>query len=62
MPRPDFCSCHETDCPTCYPETSHKERCVYCNNCGDCVVCEPDHYCSDCGDCRWSCGCGDERE
>jgi len=34
---------------------SANENCEYCDACGDCIVCKPDHYCEVCGDCRWHC-------
>jgi hypothetical protein len=36
---------------------------AFCEQCGDCIVCEPDHYCDVCKGCRWACGgCEEEQE
>lgn len=34
----------------------------YCEQCGDCVVCDPEHYCSKCGACDWACECDERSE
>lgn len=36
------------------------EQHEYCDRCGDCVHCDPDHYCPLCGDCFWRCKCEEE--
>lgn len=33
----------------------------YCEQCGDCIVCDTDHYCW-CGRCEWECDMDHEQE
>lgn len=32
----------------------------YCEKCGDCILCDPEHYCPDCKECAWDCKCEDK--
>ena len=33
----------------------------YCDNCGDCTVCDVEHYCVTCGRCQWDCDAKTEK-
>jgi hypothetical protein len=37
-------------------------RHVFCETCGECITCEPDHACEWCGGCRNECSCDREGE